>query len=176
MALYDNETKKATVDMHIKGRFVQSGLNLQIIANRLVENDDFCKLLIRDNPDVLNDERELTERERAEVLKNHVSTIPIADKSEDIKNYVVVQIADIVPMEGRGLMYSIVFDVVCNVETWNLSNYIQRPYAIMNEIDYVLSNTKIKSWGPVQFIGATNVKMNERALGYTMLFSFAEIS
>lgn len=176
MALYDRETNKAIVDINSRGRFVQSGLNLQIIANRLMQNDDLCKLLVRNNSDVLEEDVPLTEKERATVMKDHISTIPVADKSEDVKNYIVVQVADIVPMEPRGLAYHVVFDVVCNVETWNLSNYIQRPYAIMNEIDSILSNTKIKSWGPVSFLGATNVKMNERTLGYTMLFTFAEIS
>lgn len=176
MPVYDSKTKKATVDMYQTDRFIQAGDNLKVLACRMVENEVLCKLLVRNEKSVLADKKPITEKEKTKAFNEHISTIPVLDKAEDSKTTIVLQIGDIVPMQPRGLSYTIVFDIICNIDNWNLDNYIQRPYAIMNELDSILSNTKMSaSWGPTTFLGATSIKINERTLGYTMMFSFAEI-
>lgn len=175
MPIYDRTNNKANVDIYSENRFIQAGKNLEIIANRMLNNDTLCKLLVRNNSDVLTDERPVTDEEKAKAFKEHISMIPVTDKELESKTKIVLQIGDIVPMQPRGLMYNVVFDIMCNVDSWNLDEYIQRPYAIMNELDSILSNTKMQSWGPTTFLGATSIKINERTLGYTMMFAFAEI-
>lgn len=174
MPIYDRSTQKANADMYIKDRFINSGENLQIVASRILENDNLVKLLTRNSRNAISDESPVTDKERAEAMAKNITTIPVIDKDIDINTLIAVQIADIVPM-NQGLMYSLVFDILCNVEVWNLNGYIQRPYAIMNELDQMFTNTKMKSMGPATFLGATSLKINERMLGYTMMFSFAEV-
>ena len=174
MPMYDRQTQKATADMYIKDRFINSGKNLQIVADRIIENDVLVKLLTRNGKGALDDGAPVTDAERADAMTKNITTIPVIDKDIDINTLISVQIADIVPI-NQGLTYSLVFDILCNVEVWNLDGYIQRPYAIMNELDQLFANTKMKSMGPATFLGATSLKINERMLGYTMMFSFAEV-
>ena len=174
MPVYDRRTQKATSDMFIQDRFIRSGQNLNIVAERMIKDDKLVKLLTRNGRDVLTDEVDVSEEERADAMQKNVSVIPILDKDIDVNTMISVQISDIVPMQ-QGLVYNLVFDIVCNVEVWNLDGYIQRPYAIMNELDQLFANTKMKSLGPATFLGATSLKINEKLLGYTMMFSFAEI-
>lgn len=175
MVLYDPITKKATAENYNIDRFLVSAKNLQIMANRIMKNDDLCKLLVRNGADALSDGKPLTERERSEAARTNIRTTPVVDKEEEVENILVLQIADIIPSPVRGLVYSFTFDILCNVENWNLEGYIQRPYAIMNELDKLFSNTKMESLGPATFLGATNIKVNERLLGYTMTFVFSEV-
>lgn len=175
MAIYSRENHKATTDIYSENRFIQSGRNLEVVASRILKNENLCKLLVRSGSGVLDDGIPLSEEEKAKAFTDHISTVPVVDKEIAAKNIIVLQIGDIVPMKGRGLVYSLVFDIICNIEDWNLDNYAQRPYAIMNELDAIISNTKMQSWGPAIFLGATSIKINERMLGYTMMFSFADI-
>lgn len=174
MPLYDRSTSKMNSQKYIKNRFISAGENLNIIANRMVQNDKLIKLLVRNDKGVLDDETPVTDEEKAIAFQEHISTIPVTDKDIETKTKIVLQIADIIPNE-TGLSYNISFDILCNIDVWNLDSPIQRPYAILNEIDEILSDTKIKSLGPVTLIGATSLKINERMLGYTMVFNFAEI-
>ena len=175
MPIYDRSTGKAMKDAHSQNRFIQAGKNLEIVATRMRRNDDLCKLLVRNGTEALSDGKSLTDEERAKAFSEHISTVPVVDKEEDSKTRVILQIGDIVPMAQQGLMYNLVFDVICDVDNWELDGYTQRPYAIMNELDSVLSNTKMQTWGPVSFLGATSIKINERTLGYTMMFAFSEV-
>lgn len=174
MPVYDSKTKKATKDMYIKDRFITSGDNLNVIANRLLESDRLIKLLTRNGSDVLTDDRPVTDEERAEAMRTNIGVIPVIDKDIEVNTFIAVQITDIVPTI-QGLTYNFVFDILCNTEVWNLDGYNQRPYLIMNELDQLFSNTKMKSLGPATFLGATSLKINEKMLGYTMMFSFSEI-
>ena len=107
-------------------------------------------------------------------MRTNIGVIPIIDKDIEVNTFIAVQITDIVPTI-QGLTYNFVFDILCNTEVWNLDGYNQRPYLIMNELDQLFSNTKMKSLGPATFLGATSLKINEKMLGYTMMFSFSEI-
>jgi len=85
-----------------------------------------------------------------------------------------MQITDIIPMTV-GLSFTLVFDIICNVETWTLDEYIPRPYAIMNELDFLLSDTKVKSIGPATLLGASSLKISETQIGYTVAFNIGEV-
>lgn len=174
MPVYDRGTQKMRSQMYIKNRFVSAGENLSIIANRMLDNDELIKLLVRNDSGVREDGTPVTDEEKAKAFKKNISTIPVTDKEINTETKIVLQIADIVPNE-TGLSYMIAFDILCNIDIWNLEGYIQRPYAIMNELDQILSDTKIRSLGPATFIGATSLKINERMLGYTMIFQFSEV-
>lgn len=175
MTLYDaKNNNKMTAATNVKNRFIGGAENLEIIAKRLYNNDNLIKLLARNGSDVLEDKRPVTEEERLDVFKNNIITIPVLNKDIQLNNIIAIQIADIVPMK-TGLNYNIAFDVLCNIDTWNLDGYIPRPYQIMNEIDEILTDTKVKSIGPATFLGATSLKINEKMLGYTMVFNIGEI-
>ena len=86
MPIYDSKTKKATKDMYIKDRFITSGDNLNIIANRLLESDKLIKLLTRNGSDVLTDDRPVTDEERAEAMRTNIGVIPIIDKDIEVSD------------------------------------------------------------------------------------------
>lgn len=174
MSLYNGENQKMTSALYAKNRFLTAGDNLQIIADRITRNDDLCKLLTRYKSDVMKDTEPVSAAERAEVFSKRIRTVATLPKDDEVGAFIVIGIGSITPM-GTGLSYNISFDILCNTDVWNLEDYTARPYYIMNEIDWMLSNTKMKGIGPTTFLGAAPIKINEKLLGYTMLFNVGEI-
>lgn len=174
MALYQGENKKQTKSIRSDKRFLVPSNNLRIIAERIQRDDNLCKYLTRYDVRPGWDMKDVTLKERGQVLKEKIRTIPVLEKDTEIGAFIILSIGTILPME-EGLSYNISFDVLCNTEIWKLDDYNTRPLAIMNRIDYLFSDTKVKGIGKMAFLGATPLKINEKMLGYTMLFNIGEI-
>ena len=173
MALYQGDNLKQTKTAHKTNRFLTPGKNFEIIAKRIHKNDTLCKLLTRYNDTPLDD-KDPTLNERAEVLNNRVRPIPILEKEDEVGAYILLSTGSIVTM-SEGLSFNISFDILCNTDIWKLQGYHTRPMLIMNEIDAIFSDTKVSGIGKMNFLGATPLKINEKMLGYTMLFNIGEI-
>lgn len=159
--------------MKTKNRFLAGASNFRIIADRLVKNDSLVALMTRNVSSVLADKTKVSNSERAAMMKQ-IQTVPVLPKEEGVGSYIIVSMGSITPM-GTGLSYNITFDILCNTDIWNLDGDIPRPYLIMNEIDEMFNDTKMNGIGPTTFIGAAPIKINEKMLGYTMLFNVGEI-
>ena len=173
MALYNGENQKMTSALNSKNRFLAGTKNLETIADRIVANEQLTKLLTRYNIDVLSDDKPVTSKERAEMI-TRVRTVPVLPKEEESGAFIIINMGSITPMT-TGLSYNITFDILCNTDVWKLSDYTPRPYYIMNEIDDMFNDTKMRGIGPTSFIGAAPIKVNEKMLGYTMLFNVGDI-
>lgn len=175
MALYQGENQKMTGSANSTNRFISGAENLQKIADRIVRNDDLCKLLTRYNQNVLDDETPVTNAERKELLTSRIKTVPVLEKEQEIGAYIIISIGTVTSLGSTGLNYNITFDILCNSDIWSLNGYIPRPYYIMNEIDSMFHDTKMKGIGPMTFMGAAPIKINEKMFGYTMLFNVGDI-
>lgn len=173
MGIYDDKTRQ-TKNRRGKGKksFETVGQNFHIIARRFMENEKLMKLLLINTKDADSDRTIITPEQIAEAFNDNIRTIPIIDKDVNMKNYIVIQAGGFVPTENENYMqYLLMFDIICNVRSWEMSDYTPRPYKIMQEIDSLLNQTKIDSLGPVQFYSASNLVINEEMAGFTLTYS-----
>ena len=171
MGVYDEKTGKTARAQRYKHNksFQDIGKNLNIIARRLMNNEELMKLLI--HTDSKAETMPLTQEQIEAAFGDQIRIVPVINKDEHVKNYVIIQFGAFTPVEGHDYKsYVITFDVICNVQNWMLRDYTPRPYKIMGEIDNVINQTKIDSIGPVQFLGAQNLVVNEELSGFTLSY------
>lgn len=174
MALYDDKTGKTNQSLYSakKKSFSDIGQNLHIIARRLLRNEDLLKLLIHSENNALN--VPLTDEQKENAFGDQIRIVPIVEKSEDIKNYIIIQFGGFSPQNQdtssiyKG--YFLSFDIICNVDNWMMNDYTPRPYKIMAEIDKEIGQTKLDSLGPVAFAAANNLVINEEMSGFTLIY------
>lgn len=173
MSLYNEETGKTKNRQgRTKKGFESVGQNFHIIARRLMKSERLMKLLLINESNADSSTRTLTPQEIANAFNDNIRTIPIIDKDTEMKNYIIIQSGGFVASKNEMYMdYLIMFDVVCNVRSWEMDDYTPRPYKIMQEIDNAMNQTKIDSLGPVQFYSATNLVINEEMAGFTLTYA-----
>lgn len=171
MGIYDPKTSKMnSVAKQKKKPFCDIGENLNIIARRLMQNETLLRLLVHTDKDA--ETTELTQEQIEAVFGDQIKIVPVIDKDDDIKNYIVIQFGAFTGVKDTHYKnYVITFDVICNIENWLLKDYTPRPYKIMAEIDSIIADSKIDSVGPVEFIAAQNLIINEELSGFTLSYA-----
>lgn len=170
MGIYDPKTGKTNAAKELKKKsFADIGKNLNLIARRLMQNEDLLRLLVHTNKDA--ETTPLTQKQMEEVFGDQIKIVPVIDKDEDIKNYIVIQFGAFTAVKDTHYKnYVVSFDIICNVNNWMLKDYTPRPYKIMAEIDKIIADTKIDSLGPVEFLAAQNLIINEEMSGFTLSY------
>lgn len=174
MAIYDPKTGKTNRARYSKGTasFSDIGQNLHIIARRLLTNENLLKLLVHTDKNALS--TPLTDEQREKAFGDQIRIIPVINKDEHIKNYIIIQFGGFSPAgketSDMYKQYFLSFDVVCNIDNWMLNDYTPRPYKIMAEIDKEIGESKMQSLGPVEFVTADNLVINEELSGFTLVY------
>lgn len=81
---------------------------------------------------------------------------------EEVKSYILLEFDDFVPTENPHYRDCVIsFSIICHLDNWELENYKLRPYQIAGYIDGLLNETKLSGIGTLQFMGASELVMNE---------------
>lgn len=178
MVLYDAKSPhKTTGLMNSNTRFFSIQKNFGKIVNRIYEDDDLIKLLVRTKKDVKSDLSPVTEEERSNAIKNSIRTVPVNRKDTDLSNFIFIGVQNIVPLgAGNAVTYGIVIDIAINTDCWMLDDDSMRHIEILARLDHLLNDTKMDSFGQVGFVGATALKINEELSGITAIYSVGELS
>lgn len=171
MSIYNPKTGKTNASQARKKQaFSDIGKNLNIIARRLMQDEMLMKLLVNTGTNAETDPIDQSKIES--VFGNNIKIVPVIDKEEDAKNYIVIQFGAFSPAGDTHFKnYIITFDIICNVNNWMLKDYTPRPYKIMAQIDSIISDSKIDSVGPVTFVSAQNLIVNEELSGFTLSYA-----
>lgn len=178
MVLYDSKSPhKTNALMNSKTRFYSIQNNFSKIINRIYEDDELIKLLVRTKKDVKDDISPVTDEERSDAIRNSIRTVPVNKKDTDLNNFVFVGVQNIVPSGmGNAVIYGIVLDIAINTDCWMLDDGSMRHIEILARLDHLLNDTKMDSFGQVTFIGATALKINEELSGITAIYSVGELN
>jgi len=68
------------------------------------------------------------------------------------------------------------FDIACPYNEWLLNERSLRPYLIMEEIDKMFNQTKLKGIGNLQFYRADNLTLSPYIGGYSMKYKINEFN
>lgn len=91
---------------------------------------------------------------------------------EDIKSYIIITfdnfVANATNPQFRDCTVS--FDVICHTDCWDIGNYRLRPLKICGYIDGLLNNTRLSGIGTFQFLGCSELVLNQDLSGYTLMY------
>jgi hypothetical protein len=154
------------------GNFTSLAVDLQIVMNKIIKNDNICKLLYYDAPNALS-QPNLTPDQKSSLIGKAIRVVPVLEKDDEASNIIIIQFDRFTPNATDDSVYiefMISFDILCNSKTWIMDDYMLRPYKIMSEINSMFNMSKLRSSGPINFMGASSLLINENLVGYSMVY------
>lgn len=170
------------LNKNFKSTFISCSKDQETILKRLfVESkpysDKLKRLLIINAPNCL-DSSQIQYQEKINQYnikrmkdEQYIKTIPKLSfgEHEEVKSYILLEFDDFLPStnpEYRNCTIS--FTIISQLDYWELEDYELRPWMIAGYIDGILNETKLSGIGTLQFIGASQIVLNEY-LGGVML-------
>lgn len=167
--------QSALLAKNFKSTFLSAEVDQEKIWRRLfVESrpysDKLKRLLVINTPNCLDETQvqfqELIDRISLHDLKEneYLRTVPKLSfgEHEEVKSYILLEFDDFIPTENPHYRNcTITFTILCHLDYWELEDYKLRPYQIAGYIDGLLNETKLSGIGTLQFMGASELIMNE---------------
>ena len=155
--------------------FLSSEKDMETILNKLFikskpYSDILKKLLIIDQSDCLdpskNKYQELINEYSVHKMKEdgYILVVPRVEQliHDNFKSHILIEFDDFVPTENTHYRdCTISFTIICPLVKWELDDYKLRPYQIAGYIDGILNNAKLSGIGTLQFMGASQVILDE---------------
>ena len=159
-------------------RFAVMGTNAFNIANKLMQNQQLCRLLKYQVRDPF-DENKYENVDGVLLLNKQIMITPkIWDDSTEKTSYVVALFNSFVKniMNPDYKIDSISFDVACPYDEWVLNGQSLRPYLIMEEIDKMFNGAQLAGIGTLEFVRADRNVFTSQIGGYTMEYQINEFN
>ena len=157
--------------------FKAVGDNLFIIAQKILEDDDICKLLYFTDRNPLN--HTMTQGEKNSLLHKNILLVPKVPENDDIKGSYILVLYDGFNQNLSNSEFKdadLLFIVVCPPENWIINDASLRPFLIMSRIDELFGNKKIANIGKLQFVKADRFVLNSQLTGYGLTYSTYEFN
>ena len=178
--------KKDLAIKQLKSSFLSVEKDIGTIINKLfIESrpysDMLKRLLMINTKDCLENQtdvcRELISSTSVKDLKEkgYIRIIPKLDfgEHEEVKSYILITMDNFTPNaenpEFRDC--TIIIDILCHPDHWNLGNFQLRPNKIAGEIDSMLDGQKLTGIGEINFIAGRRLTMNNQLIGLTLMYS-----
>lgn len=158
--------------------FKAVGDNLFVIAQRILEDEDICKLLYYTDNDPLNHEN-MTEDEKIALLHKNILLVPKVPENDDIKGSYILVLYDGFNQNLSNSEFKdadLLFIIVCPPENWVINDSSLRPFLLMSRIDELFGNKKIANIGKLQFVKADRFVLNSQLTGYGLTYSTYEFN
>lgn len=152
--------------------FLSVEKDLDIITSKFMKNERLKKLLYYTTPDAL-DRPNLTKEDSRELFKKNIKIVPKLYVDGSVLNYIIINFDNFAPNETNPEFRdnTIVFDIVCHFDQWNLGDFKLRPYKIAAEIDMMFNNKHLTGIGELQFMGATQMVINDEFAGISLMYA-----
>ena len=155
------------------------GPNLIKIAQRLLQNQNLCKLIKNTDMDPLNSDLHPDEINGLSLLNKNVRVVPLITAEDQTTESKIVLLFD----EGK-ISYSnsdnenlsLMINVYCPFEEWLLVGDTLRPFAIMSEIRKSIQDKRINGLGEIKYSGFSVSTLTEEMGCYVMGFEINAFS
>jgi len=170
----------------IQSSFLSFEKDVETILKKLfVENypysENLKKLLVINSKDCLdNNDSEIIKKTIAEMSlsklrkEGYIKLEPKIrmEEHEEIKAYIIITMDNFIPNDLNPYYRdcTISFDILCHTDYWDIGNYRLRPLKIAGYIDGILNETKLSGIGTLNFIGCTQMVLDENLSGYTLMY------
>lgn len=144
-------------------------------------SDELKRLLVINTKDCLDNttseiyKAKLNEMSLAKLISDgYVRLAPkiIFTEHEEVKAYILISMDNFVPnAENPQYRDCIVnFDIICHTDCWDIGDYRLRPLKIVGYIDGILNNCKLSGIGTFNFMGCSQLILDENLSGYTLSY------
>jgi len=165
-------------------RFAVMGENTFLIANRIMSDQAICRLLKYQTKSPFAPIDPITKKEQkdvdgAELINKQILIVPkIFDDSTEKMSYVTAIFDDFVvnQLNPDFKVSTIRFDIACPYDEWILNEQSLRPYLIMERIDNLFNQQRLKGIGTLQFYRADNLTLSPWIGGYSMRYRINEFN
>ena len=90
---------------------------------------------------------------------------------EEIKSYIIITFDDFTQTSnGEFRDCTINFHILCHTDYWDLGKYRLRPVRIAGYIDGILNKTKLSGIGRLEFLGCSQLVLDETLSGYVLSY------
>jgi hypothetical protein len=172
------------LDKNFKSTFLSCEKDQETIWRKLfVESkpysDHLKRLLVINTPDCLDTsqyqyQQEINKYSLKDMReKQYIKVVPKLSfgEHEEVKSYILLEFDDFSPSGNPAYRNcTISFTIICNLDYWELDDYKLRPLQIAGYIDGILNESKLSGIGTLQFLGASQVVLNEELGGILLRY------
>ena len=150
--------------------FLSIEKDMNIIINKMFENDRLKKLLYYNTKDCLNKPK-LTEEQTLSLINKQIKMVPKLYVDKSVLNYIIISFDNFTPSDNPEFRDNIIeFDIICHFDQWQMNDFKLRPYRIAAEIDMLFNNQKMTGIGELQFLGANQVILTDEFAGLCLMY------
>ena len=163
---------KVGQDYFPKSSFLSTDKDLSLIIKKIMDNQRLLKLLYYTQKDCLK-APDLTYEQKISCLDSRIRIIPDLKITQECPIFIIITFDNYVPNEKNPEFRdcTIIIDILCHPDHWNLGNFQLRPNKIAGEIDSMLDGQKLTGIGEINFIAGRRLTMNNQLLGLTLMYS-----
>lgn len=153
-----------------KSSFLSMEKDTNLIINKMFKNERLKRLLHYTTPDAL-DKPNIGEDASLELVYNNIKIVPKLYIDGKVLNYIIINFNNFTPSKNPEFRDNIIeFDIVCHFDQWQLKDFALRPYKIAAEIDSMFNNTHLTGIGELQFLGMTQININDEFGGVCLMY------
>lgn len=154
-----------------KSSFLSVDKDMNLIVNRILENERLCKMLYYSSADALK-RRELTEEEKLSMFGKNIKIVPKLTVDNEVLQYLCIGFSNFItnPTNPEFRDHTIEFDIVCHFDQWTLGDFALRPYKIAAELDTMFDKKKFAGIGLLEFVGATPIMLTNEFGGLCLMY------
>ena len=154
-----------------KSSFLSIDKDMNLIVNRILENERLCKMLYYSSADALK-RRELTEEEKLSMFGKNIKIVPKLTVDNEVLQYLCIGFSNFItnPTNPEFRDHTIEFDIVCHFDQWTLGDFALRPYKIAAELDTMFDKKKFAGIGLLEFVGATPIMLTDEFGGLCLMY------
>lgn len=150
--------------------FLSVEKDMEIIVNCLLNNNRLKRLLFYTTPDAL-DKPDITDEQTIEMIGKQIKNIPKVQIDKELLNYIIISFDNFTETSNPEFRdNTISFDIICHFDQWQLKDFKLRPYKIAAEIDSLINDKKMSGIGRIQFVGASQIVLNDEFAGLTLIY------
>ena len=159
------------VETILRALFVQSQPHSDKLKRLLVLNTKDC--LDNESSQVYNNKiKEMTLAKLIEEGYIRLNPKIRMPEHEELKSYILISCDNFTPNQENSYYRdcTLTFDVICHIDCWDIGDYRVRPIKIVGYLDGLLNNAKLSGIGTLNFLGCSEIILNEDLAGYSLTY------
>lgn len=170
---------------NIQSSFLSCEKDTELIIKKLFVDsrpysDELKRLLLINTHDCLDDR---TNQVYIDKIKNtsltdmikqgYIRTSPQLKfgENDEIKSFLIISFDNFSPTSNAHYRdCTVMIDILCNIDEWDLGNYRKRPLKIAGYVDGILNDTKLTGIGTLQFMSGNELVLSENLAGYCLTY------
>lgn len=145
--------------------------DMDIIIGWLLKNDRFKNLLYYTTKDAY-DRPKLTEEQTVELIEKNIKRVPKVYVDGSVLNYIIISFDNFSPSTNPQFRdNTVIFDIICHFDQWELNDNQLRPQRIAAEIDTAFNNRHLTGIGKTEFVGMQQILLNDEFAGLSLIYN-----